>query len=130
MRDLVRDLNAAYRATPALWRWDSEPRGFTWVTATAAEDNVLAFLRHAPDGDPLLVVCHFSPLVRHGYRLGVPEDVPAWEETLNTDAPGYGGGGVATAAGPVKAEPVGCHGRQASIVLTLPPLATVWLRPA
>nr|WP_307815353.1 1,4-alpha-glucan branching protein GlgB [Streptomyces sp. 7-21] len=130
VRDLVRDLNAAYRATPALWRWDSEPRGFTWVTATAAEDNVLAFLRHAPDGDPLLVVCHFSPLVRHGYRLGVPEDVPAWEETLNTDAPGYGGGGVATAAGPVKAEPVGCHGRQASIVLTLPPLATVWLRPA
>ncbi|MGX1241709.1 hypothetical protein RKD46_002813 [Streptomyces pseudovenezuelae] len=30
----------------------------------------------------------------------------------------------------IKPDPQGWHGRPASIQLTLPPLATVWLRPA
>ncbi|MFF3614759.1 alpha amylase C-terminal domain-containing protein, partial [Streptomyces sp. NPDC002580] len=67
--------------------------------------------------------------VRHNYRLGVPEDIPAWHEILNTDNLRYGGSDV-TNPDPVKPEPQGRHGRPASIQLTLPPLATVWLRPA
>ncbi|MER6531205.1 1,4-alpha-glucan branching enzyme [Streptomyces sp. NPDC001508] len=132
VRDLVRDLNTVYRATPALWQRDTDPTGFQWITADsadAADDNVFAFLRYDADGTPLLSVSHFSPVVRHDYRLGVPDDVPAWREAVNTDAARYGGGDVVHPH-PVKPEPRGRHGRPASIRLTLPPLATVWLRPA
>ncbi|MEU5308909.1 1,4-alpha-glucan branching enzyme [Streptomyces sp. NPDC021562] len=129
VRDLVRDLNAVYRATPALWQRDTSPAGFRWIAGDAAEDNVLAFLRYDADGTPLLAVCHFSPVVRHDYRLGVPDEIPAWHETLNTDAAPYGGSGVSN-PDPVKPEHHPSHGRSTSIRLTLPPLATVWLRPA
>ncbi|WP_328671487.1 1,4-alpha-glucan branching enzyme [Streptomyces sp. NBC_00328] len=129
VRDLVRDLNTVYRHEPALWERDTDPSGFAWITGDSADDNVFAFLRHAADGTPLLAVSHLSPAVRHGYRLGVPEDIPAWHEILNTDTARYGGGDI-TNPDPVKPESTPWHGRAASIRLTLPPLATVWLRPA
>ncbi|MFF6877990.1 1,4-alpha-glucan branching enzyme [Streptomyces sp. NPDC012474] len=129
VRDLVRDLNTVYRATPALWRLDTDPAGFEWIVGDAAEDNVLAFLRLDPEGVPVLAVSNFAPVTRQDYRLGVPEDVPAWHEAVNTDAARYGGSDV-THPDPVKPEPQPWHGRPASIRLTLPPLATVWLRPA
>jgi 1,4-alpha-glucan branching enzyme len=129
VRDLVRDLNTGYANTPALWERDSDPAGFAWVEADAADDNVLAFLRFAADGSPLLAVCNFSPVVRYGYRLGVPDRAPAWREILNTDAARYGGSDVRNPV-PVKPESVPSHGRPSSIAPTLPPLATVWLRPA
>ncbi|MFJ9040305.1 1,4-alpha-glucan branching enzyme [Streptomyces sp. NPDC102406] len=127
--DVTRDLNTVYRETPALWERDTHPSGFSWVTGDAAEDNVFAFLRHAADGTPLLCVSNFSPVVRPDYRLGVPADIPAWHEILNTDAARYGGSGVGNPE-PVKPDDVGAHGRPASIALTLPPLATVWFKPA
>ncbi|MFI1374395.1 1,4-alpha-glucan branching enzyme [Streptomyces longwoodensis] len=122
VRDLVHDLNALYRTTPALWQRDTDPAGFCWVACDAAEDNVYAFLRFAADGAPLLAVSNFSPVVRHDYALAVGDEVTAWQEVLNTDAARYGGGDV-TCPDPVKPE----DGR---IRLTLPPLATVWLAPA
>ncbi|GAA2229570.1 1,4-alpha-glucan branching enzyme [Streptomyces indiaensis] len=129
VRDLVRDLNTVYRATPALWRLDTDPAGFEWIVGDAADDNVFAFLRLDPEGVPVLAVSNFAPVTRQDYRLGVPEDVPAWHEAVNTDAARYGGSDV-TNPHPVKPEPLAWHGRPASIRLTLPPLATVWLRPA
>ncbi|MFI9188709.1 1,4-alpha-glucan branching enzyme [Streptomyces californicus] len=130
VRTLVGDLNAVYGAVPALWQRDTSPEGFSWVDGGAAEDNVFAFLRYDADGSPLLAVSHFSPAVRTDYRLGVPETgAEGWVEVLNTDAARYGGGDVRNEE-PVKAEAVPAHGRPSSISLTLPPLATVWLRPA
>ncbi|MFE5026948.1 1,4-alpha-glucan branching enzyme [Streptomyces sp. NPDC056656] len=129
VRDLTRDLNAVYRGEPALWQRDMDPAGFEWIVGDAAQDNVFAFLRRAADGSPLMSVSNFSPVVRHEYRLGAPDDVPAWHEVLNTDAARYGGGDVGN-PDPVKPDAQGAHGRPASVRLTLPPLATVWLRPA
>ncbi|MGW3253915.1 1,4-alpha-glucan branching enzyme [Streptomyces fungicidicus] len=121
VRDLVRDLNARYRATGALWQRDTDPSGFRWVAVDAADDNVFAFLRYDTGGRPLLAVSNFSPVVRHDYPLGVGDEVIAWQEILNTDAACYGGSGV-THPDPVKPE-------DGSLRLTLPPLATVWLTP-
>ncbi|MFF8918543.1 1,4-alpha-glucan branching enzyme [Streptomyces sp. NPDC015032] len=128
VRALVGDLNAVYAATPALWQRDTVPEGFAWVDGGAAEDNVFAFLRFDADGAPLLAVSNFSPVVRHEYRLGVPPSVSAWAEVLNTDAARYGGGDVLT-PDPLKPESVAAHGHRTSVQLTLPPLATVWLKP-
>ncbi|MFI2374491.1 1,4-alpha-glucan branching enzyme [Streptomyces sp. NPDC018964] len=121
VRDLVRDLNTRYRATPALWQRDTDPSGFRWVAVDAADDNVFAFLRYDAGGRPLLAVSNFSPVVRHDYPLTVGDDVIAWQEVLNTDAAHYGGGDV-TNPDPVKPE-------DGTVRLTLPPLATVWLTP-
>ncbi|MEI5006163.1 1,4-alpha-glucan branching enzyme [Streptomyces sp. PmtA] len=128
VRNLVRELNRVYAATPALWQRDTVPEGFAWVDGGAADDNVFAFLRFDADGAPLLAVSNFSPVVRHEYRLGVPPSVPAWTEVLNTDAARYGGGDVRN-DDPVKPESVAAHGHRTSVQLTLPPLATVWLKP-
>ncbi|MEU0390731.1 1,4-alpha-glucan branching enzyme [Streptomyces chartreusis] len=121
VRDLVRDLNTTYRATPALWQCDTRPEGFRWVAVDSADDNVFAFLRYDAEGGALLAVSNFSPVVRHDYGLWVPGDAVAWQEILNTDDPRYGGSGV-TNPDPVKPED-GC------VRITLPPLATVWLTP-
>ncbi|MFD6995867.1 1,4-alpha-glucan branching enzyme [Streptomyces mirabilis] len=121
VRDLVRDLNTVYRHEPALWQRDTDPAGFTWIAGDAADDNVLAFLRHDTDGTPLLAVSHFSPVVRHDYRLGIPEDIPAWHEVLNTDAARYGGSDIHNPH---------LRAHDGGLRLTLPPLATIWLRPA
>jgi 1,4-alpha-glucan branching enzyme len=121
VRDLVRDLNTVYLATPALWQRDTDPAGFRWVAVDAADDNVYAFLRYDAGGAPLLAVSNFSPVVRQDYALRVGDDHVAWQEVLNTDATRYGGSGVGE-PGPVKPE----DGR---LRLTLPPLATVWLKP-
>ncbi|MGW0772792.1 1,4-alpha-glucan branching enzyme [Streptomyces sp. NPDC002835] len=129
VRELVRELNGVYGATPALWQQDTVPEGFAWVDGGAWEDNVFAFLRFDRHGAPLLVVSNFSPVVRHGFRLGVPESVSAWSEVLNTDEERFGGSGVLN-PDPLKPEQVESHGRRTSIAPTLPPLATVWFRPA
>ncbi|WP_330264375.1 1,4-alpha-glucan branching enzyme [Streptomyces griseorubiginosus] len=129
VRDLVRDLNIVYRHTPALWQRDTDPSGFQWIVGDASEDNVFAFLRYDAEGNPLLAVSNLAPVVRPGYRLGVPDDIPAWTESLNTDTGKYGGGDI-TNPDVLKPDPQGWHGRPASLQLTLPPLATVWLRPA
>ena len=66
-------------------------------------------------------------MVRLGYRLGVPKGGP-YAELLNTDAECYAGSGVGN-AGRVEAEEHEAHGRPFSLVLDLPPLATLVLKP-
>jgi 1,4-alpha-glucan branching enzyme len=66
--------------------------------------------------------------VRAGYRLGLPID-GSWIEVLNTDATEFGGSGVRN-SGRLEAKPISWHNRPQSVTLTIPPLATVWLRPA
>jgi 1,4-alpha-glucan branching enzyme len=121
------DLNRLYREEPALHRRDFDADGFQWVDANDADQSVLSMLRL--DGErAVLVVMNFTPVPREGYRVGVPSP-GRWAEVLNGDAPVYGGSGVGNLGG-VDAEPVPWHGREQSIVLTLPPLAAIFLRLA
>ena len=69
------------------------------------------------------MVCNFTPVVRHGYRIGVPAP-GSWAQLLNSDAERYGGGDVGVRP-EVVAEATPWHGRPGSLVLDLPPLATV-----
>jgi 1,4-alpha-glucan branching enzyme len=125
VQNLVRDLNELYRAEPALHRVDFSPEGFEWVDASDSANSVISFLRKDRDGDFVLVVCNFTPVVRENYRIGAPE-AGRYVELLNTDAAGYGGSGVTT--GGVEAEPVETHGRPYSLNLTLPPLGAMVLK--
>nr|WP_110182554.1 1,4-alpha-glucan branching protein GlgB [Nocardioides solisilvae] len=128
VQDLVRDLNRVYRETPALHGLDNDPHGFGWLESHDAGRNVFAFVRRAPDAPELVCVTNFSAVPHEGYRLGLPR-AGTWHEVLNTDADAYSGSGVGN-LGQVEAVAEPWHDQPASTTLTLPPLGTVWLRPA
>jgi len=125
LQQLVRDLNLLYRDDPVLHEADHDPAGFEWVAADNADDNVVAFLRKSPaTGRQLLVVGNFSPVLRHGYRVGVPKE-GFYTEVLNTDSQIYGGSNFGNDGGRAS-EPISWNGKPHSVALSLPPLSVVW----
>ena len=125
VQNLVRDLNRLYTASPALFTQDFGPEGFEWVDHQDSARSVLAFVRKGAAGELMLVLCNFAPVVHHGQRVGVPA-AGRWRERLNTDASHYGGSNVGTPLGAAHSEAVPWQGRAQSIVVDLPPLATVF----
>ena len=127
LQQLVRDLNALYRAQPALHEVDFEPAGFQWIDCNDWNSSAVSFLRRARDPEEfVVVVSNFTPVVRQGYRIGVPQP-GFYRELLNTDAALYGGSNAGNAGG-VAAGDLPTHGHPYSLSLTLPPLATLFLR--
>ncbi|MEM1786639.1 MAG: alpha amylase C-terminal domain-containing protein, partial [Zestosphaera sp.] len=122
----VKDLNTIYRREPALHELDFRPEGFEWVDFRDRDQSVISFLRKDSGGDMILIILNFTPVVRREYRVGVPKE-GLWEEILNSDLVVYGGSGVSNAPG-VKSENLPYHNRPYSIVLTLPPLAALYLK--
>ena len=128
VQSLVRDLNFAYRAEAALWEIDDDPSGFRWLEPNDAANNVVAFARLDAKGErPVVCVLNLSPVPRYDYRVGMPAS-GRWREALNTDSAYYGGSGVGNLGG-VDAEARPWHDQPFSALLTLPPLAAVWLVP-
>jgi 1,4-alpha-glucan branching enzyme len=128
LQRLVRDLNRLMRANPSLYELDFSPEGFHWIDFADASSSVISFLRtRAQQQDPLLFICNLTPVVRYNYRIGVPA-ASAYETVLTTDAEEYGGSGVESGS-TLHCEAAPMHGYDQSITLTLPPLATLVLRP-
>ena len=127
---LVADLNRIYRELPALHRLDCEAAGFDWLDASDAEQSVLAWLRRDEQGGIVLVVSNFTPLPRVAYRLGVPQGHGAWKEVLNTDSSHYGGSNLGNLEAHLPTLTQPAQQQEQSILLTLPPLATIFLVPA
>jgi len=127
LQDLVGALNRVYTATPALWQQDNTPDGFEWIDGGNSAQNVLAFVRWASDGSPLVGLFNFGGNPVGPYRIGLPF-AGTWDEVINTDAVEFGGSGVGN-YGAVEASNEPWGGRPASVELTLPPLAGLWLKP-
>src|SRR2546428_13612 len=125
----VRDLNRLHRNEPSLHQADFDWTGFQWIDYNDGEQSAIAFMRKARDQANFVVcVCNFTPVPRHGYRIGVP--APGWyRELLNSDAAFYGGSNVGNWGG-VQAEATPWHGLPYSLSLTLPPLAVLFLKPS
>src|SRR3990167_936621 len=103
VQDLVRDLNRLYRGAPALHERDFDHHGFSWIDCHDHAQSVLSFLRRGDDPDDIMVVVsNFTPVVREGYRIGVPY-AGSYEECLNTDSSYYGGSNVGNSSA-VKAD--------------------------
>jgi 1,4-alpha-glucan branching enzyme len=118
---LFRDLARLYRDTPALHQLDFDAAGFAWIEPDDAETSVLSFVRRARDGSEVVVVLNLTPVLRTGYRLGVPRPGP-YAECINTDSRHYGGSDAGN-HGDVIAVPVPAQRQPASLELVLPPLA-------
>jgi 1,4-alpha-glucan branching enzyme len=124
---MLRDLNAVYRNTPALHEVDFAAEGFEWIDWNDRDNSVLSWLRRDAAGNFVVCVTNLTPVLRRGYRLGVPEE-GRYGVLLDTDAARYGGSGSGTDAAQTNDNP--CHGRPCSLELTLPPLATLILEKA
>jgi 1,4-alpha-glucan branching enzyme len=123
---LVSELVDLYRREPALHERDCEPAGFEWIEADDWQGSVLAFLRWGAQGArPIVAVYNFTPVPRHNYLLGVPEE-GTWRELLSTDDERFWGSGLGNPA-PLEATGVAADGRPASVSVTLPPLGAVFL---
>ncbi|HWP81272.1 MAG TPA: 1,4-alpha-glucan branching protein GlgB [Bacteroidota bacterium] len=127
MQNWVADLNKVYRSEGSLHEVDFHHSGFEWIDFQDRASSVISFLRRGKAGnDFVLVVCNFTPVVRYGYRIGVPEE-GEYEEILNSDSTYYGGSNVGN-SGKILAEEIPFHGRPVSLNLTLPPLAVLYLK--
>ncbi|MBF0108258.1 MAG: 1,4-alpha-glucan branching protein GlgB [Magnetococcales bacterium] len=126
---LLADLNHLYVATPPLFQQDRQAGGFEWIQSEDRERSVFAFLRHGRQSSGfIVVVCNFTPVPRHGYRIGVPRG-GLYLERINSDAVDYGGGGMGN-RGQVMAHPRPWNDWSHSIDLELPPLSALILEPA
>ncbi len=123
VRRLTQHLNFLYTSEPAFWENDDTYLGFEWIDFHDSDSSILTFLRKAESGSTILFVVNATPVPRHDYRVGAPDE--GWyEEILNTDAGVYGGSNVGNYGG-MYAEPIPWQGRSHSLNLTLPPLATI-----
>ncbi len=127
LRSFVRDLNHLYMQEPALSELDTNPEGFSWIDCHDSENSVISFQRRGKkEADTLLFICNFTPVVRYDYRLGVPHE-GVYREILNSDITHYGGSGVVNMQ-PMPSTLGNWQECSHSILLTLPPLATVVLK--
>jgi 1,4-alpha-glucan branching enzyme len=124
---LVGDLNTLYRSEPALYRLDFDWQGFEWIDCNDAQNSVLIYLRKA-DRDFVVVAVNFTPVPREDYRIGVPA-AGLYQEIINSDAADYSGSGLGNAARTLTADEMPWMGQSHSIVITLPPLAGIVLKP-
>ncbi len=126
LRRLVQHLNYLYKSEPALWQLDDTHEGFEWIDFHDAEKSVVSFLRKSRESDIVLFVVNATPVVRYDYRLGVPE-AGFYREIINTDGETYGGSNVGNFGG-VPSQEFPWMGREHSILVHLPPLATLAFR--
>jgi 1,4-alpha-glucan branching enzyme len=125
---VIADLNKLYATTPALHEGDCDENGFAWIDNNDTDQCVISYLRKALSSESTaIVVCNFTPVARHNYRIGVPTG-GFYAERLNTDSAQYGGSNLGNAGG-AWADPDPLHGRPYSINLLLPPFAALILQP-
>jgi 1,4-alpha-glucan branching enzyme len=125
----VRDLNRLYRARDELHALDCDGAGFSWIDCNDCDTSVLSYIRRGSDSSRfLVVVCNLTPVVRSNYGVGVPRS-GSYREVLNTDSAHYGGSNVGN-RGAITADGPPAHGHTQSLVMILPPLATLILEPA
>lgn len=125
VQHLVRDLNHCYRQQPPLYQLDFQSQGFEWLVVDDRENSVFVFVRRDEQGNEVLVVSNFTPVPRYAYRIGINQP-GRWREIINTDSGYYHGSNLGN-EGPVDSENIGSHQRPQSLVLTIPPLATLYL---
>lgn len=128
IRMLLSQLNRLHREVPALHELDFSAEGFQWLDCDDRDQSVISLVRYARNASDVVVcVLNFTPVPRHGYRVGLPMNCD-FEEILNTDSEWYGGSNVGN-TGVLSPEARPLHGFSYSIELSLPPLAALYLRP-
>jgi len=129
MQNIVRDLNMLYAGESSLHENNYSPEGYEWIDYNDRTNSVLCWMRKGiQDGDNLVVIANFTPVVHRNYRVGSPSR-GNYHEVFNSDASKYGGSNIVNES-LIDAYPIPMHGRTHSFCLVLPPLALIILKKA
>jgi 1,4-alpha-glucan branching enzyme len=130
IRELMQALGRLDISEPLPTGQDVDRQDAPWIEHYADQDRGVRVLRREePDtGQHLMVVLNGTPIPHGGYRIGVPGDGP-YAKLINTDDPLFGGTGIGNEAGMLIPEEVPWMNESRSVVLPLPPLAGIVLKP-
>ena len=127
MKYCVQELNALYKAHPALYELQYEEGGFEWVELNQRQEGIIAFKRKGKDpNQDILVVLNMTPVPRHQFTIHVGGKT-IWKEIFNTDAKAFWGSGDVNNP-PIQCVLVDGTSQSMEIQLDLPPLAAVVLK--
>jgi 1,4-alpha-glucan branching enzyme len=128
MQEYVRELNLFYKEEPALWEVDHSYKGFQWIDHQNYDQSIISFMRLGKKKeDIIIVICNFTPAVYHNYKIGVPSFVH-YKEVFNSDIKAYGGSNQFN-ADIIRPEMENWHNQPYHIKITIPPLATIFIKP-
>ena len=123
--NFVRDLNAFYLETPALYELDCSSEGFRWSSVDDAVQNVYSYVRFDKSGEPLLTVLNFSSVPREKYRMGVPEK-GKYKAVFTSTLKKYGGSSDRKPCYASKKVPM--HGFSQSITVNIPAYSVTYFK--
>ncbi len=93
MKKYVSKLLEIYKKYPAMHEIDNSWDGFEWINADDSNNSTYAYFRKSSDGkNSILVVLNMTPMVREGYKVGVPAN-KKYTLLLNSDDKEFGGKG-------------------------------------
>jgi 1,4-alpha-glucan branching enzyme len=121
---LIQHLNWLYTHEPSFYELDDSYEGYEWIDFSDADNSVWSFMRKSCRGERIVFVVNATPVVREGYRVGVPQP-GFYEEILNTDAETYGGSNVGNYGGVEAHEYWNWQNQPHSIEINLPPLSVI-----
>jgi 1,4-alpha-glucan branching enzyme len=123
----LQQLNMLYQQQPALYQKNYSPEGFEWIDMSDSTNCVISWMRKGEnEQDDLIFVANFTPVVRPNYRVGISQP-GKYLEVLNSDNLKFGGSDVLN-IGELDTYPIPMHGKNHSLILTLPPLAVITLK--
>lgn len=125
MEQFSQDLNRFYLEHSPLWQDDDSWQGFSWISHDDYQQSVIAFRRIDDDEQEIIAVCNFCPVQRNDYKIGVPKE-GTYKLVFNTDSADYGGSGLTEKR--LKTLPIGMHGFEQCISMTLAPLSVIYLQ--
>jgi 1,4-alpha-glucan branching enzyme len=128
MHHFVKSLNHFYLKEPALWQLDHEQDGFEWIDPNNCDQSIVSFIRKGnQENEQLIILCNFTPVAYHNYKVGVPF-LCEYQEEFNSDLSEFGGSGQENNTA-LKARDENWHNQPYQIEVTVPPLAIVVFRP-
>lgn len=117
-----------YKDEKALWELDRSWDGFQWIDADNNDQSILSFIRKSKEkGDFLVIVCNFTPIVYHDYKIGVPMNT-SYQEVLNSDEIDFGGTSQLNKQ-TLMSKSIPWHNQPYHISMTIPPFAITILKP-
>ena len=126
LHNFVKELNAFYKNTPALWQIDFSWEGFEWIVSDDNSNSVIAFRRKDKQGKEIITVCNFTNVRRESYRIGVPV-AGTYEVVFNSDDEQFGGNGESCKK-IIRSEEIPMHSQANSIDLDLAGLSAVYIK--
>ena len=126
IKEFFKEVNHFYLENSPFWEIDYSWEGFQWISNDDYTQSVISFRRMDKQGNEIIVVCNFQPMLRENYSIGVPFD-GTYSEVFNTDDTRFGGSGITNGTA-IVSDRIPMHGFEQSISLTLPPMSVMYFK--